>query len=741
MEELTGTVESIVFSNEISGFTVARIKEEKKNKSTCIVGNIGSIQPGETILCEGSWTIHPNYGKQFVITNYTIKAPSDVVGIQKYLESGLVEGVGPVYAEKIVKKFGVDTLDIIENATYRLLEIEGIGKKRIKKIKKCWDEQKFIREVMIFLRSLDITPAFAQKIFQKYGSDSIRQVKDNPYQLAKEVVGIGFKIADSIAKKMGLEKSSEKRVESGIEYALWELTNAGHTCYPIQEFLSEAEKILEVDKELIEKVLNNLIQNEVIIKSSIEDLNGQNNAFIWLKSLFNYEQEIAHKLLLIKNTPSPLRKFEFDKAFNWVENHLNIHLATQQIEAIKSSLSEKIHIITGGPGTGKSTITKAIIEISSQLTDKIILAAPTGKAAKRMSQITRKRAQTIHCLLEFDFVQKEFKRNECNPLKGKLIIIDEASMIDTFLMYSLLRAISPETRVIFVGDIDQLPSVGPGYILKDMIESGKIKTTKLTEIFRQAKGSKIILNSHNINNGLIPSLQNNKESDFQFIEAKEPSEVLKIILNLVSKEIPQNYMFDPIDSIQVLSPMKRGLIGSENLNTELQNILNPSTSPFYKDGKRFHVNDKVMQIKNNYEKLIFNGDVGKIISINKEEVVISFDERELIYNFDELEEITLAYAVSVHKYQGSECPCIVMPIHTSHFMLLYRNLLYTGVTRGKKLVYLIGNKQAVAIAVKNDRVLNRYTGLKKALQQQKPTSFTINIPEESSSFLLGKVKI
>lgn len=728
MEELTGTVESIVFTNETNGFTVAKIKEPKKNSLTYVVGNMGSIQPGETLLCEGQWLSHPNYGKQFSVSNFAIKAPCDLIGIQKYLESGLIKGIGPVYAEKIIKKFGIDTLDIIENATHRLLEIEGIGKKKINKIKKCWDEQKFIREVMIFLRSYDITPAFAQKIYKQYGNESIRKVKDNPYQLAKEVFGIGFKIADKIALKMGFEKISPKRIEAGIEYTLWELTNFGHTCYPKDNFFLEAEKILEVEKKAIEKVLEELILNKVIIETFLPLSDNLTKEFIYLKPLYECEKEIADYLLKIKNSPSSLRNFEIDRAMDWVQNQLNMRLAPSQIEAINLSISEKIHIITGGPGTGKSTITRAIIEITSQLTNKILLAAPTGKAAKRMSQITKRRAHTIHSLLEFDFAENNFKRNADNPLKCQLIIIDEASMIDTLLMHSLLKAIPKDARVIFVGDIDQLPSVGPGQILKDIIESSTIKVTKLTEIFRQARGSKIILSAHNINKGLFPFFTSEKSSDFQFLEEESPEMIVEKIINLVSKEIPENYHFDPFDDIQVLCPMKRGIIGIENLNTALQSKLNPSSSALFKGGRRFHINDKVMQTKNNYDKNVYNGDVGRIVTIDKtdQEIVISFDGKEVLYDFEDLDEIILAYAVSVHKYQGSECSCIVMPIHTSHFMLLYRNLLYTGITRGKKLVILIGTKKAVAIAVKNDKVLQRYTGLKNALIDQEKISLRDN---------------
>lgn len=707
MEEISGCIENIVFVNEENDFTVAKIKEKNKKELTCIVGNLSSIAPGETIQCQGTWMSHSQYGSQFKVSAFTIKAPSDVVGIQKYLESGLVKGIGPVYAKKIVEKFGVETLDIIETDPFRLMEVGGIGEKRVRKIKTCWDEQKSIRDVMIFLRSYDVTPAFAQKIFKHYGNQSILKIKENPYQLAKDVVGIGFKIADTIATKLGIGKDSEKRIAAGLEYSLWELANLGHTCFPKEEFIEEARKILDVEEKTIKNVLESLIIKKEIIQSLVET-----REVLWLKTFFYYEEQIADALLKINRSPCLLRKVDEDKALKWVEERLKLKLAKHQLRAIRNCLIDKIHIITGGPGTGKSTITRAILEITQKLSSKIILAAPTGKAAKRMSQITKKRAVTIHSLLEFDFIRGTFKKNEQDKLNCSLLIIDESSMIDTLLMFHLLKAIPDEARVIFVGDIDQLPSVGPGNILKDMIGSQIIKITQLTEIFRQAKNSKIIINAHKINQGFFPDLENDPNSDFKFIEAKTPELILEKILSMVTKELPQDG-FDPVESIQVLSPMKRGIIGTENLNLEIQNRLNPASLFVMKGSKRFQVKDKVMQIKNDYNKHVYNGDVGIIskIDITEQELIIDYEGREVLYDFSELDEIIHAYAVSVHKYQGSECPCIVMPIHTSHFKLLYRNLLYTGVTRGKRLVILVGSKQAIAIAVKNNEIQKRYTGL------------------------------
>ena len=712
MDEITGYIENILFVNEENGFTVAKLKEKNKKELTCIVGKMSSISPGENITCTGEFSFHTTYGKQFIVSEYSVKLPCDVIGIQKYLESGLIKGIGPIYAKRIIDKFQEKTLDIIEKNPEKLSEIEGIGKKRIETIKICFKEQKQIRDIIIFLKSFDISPILAQKIFKRYGNESISKLRENPYQLSKEIFGIGFKIADSIAKKMGLNKTSKKRIEAGIEYTFLELSSQGHTCFPENNFLISSKNILEVEENLILEVLEKMIKEEKIIRSALSNKN-----FIWMSSLYNFEKEISKNLLKIKNASSPLRKIDLEKAILWVQKKLNLTLEEKQKEAVKKAVLEKIHIITGGPGTGKSTIVKAILEILRVLTKNIILAAPTGRAAKRLTQITNKKAFTIHSLLEFDFIKKCFKKNLKNPLKADLLIIDESSMIDTFLMYHLTLAIAPHTKVILVGDTDQLPSIGPGHVLKDIIKSKIFSVTTLLEIFRQAKGSKIITNAHKINKGFLPDLT--PSFDFKFFEIEDPTKIEKEILNLVSKKIPEKYKIDNTKHIQVLSPMKKGIIGIENLNVKLQEKLNPSKNPFYRGGKTFHINDKVMQIKNNYNKNVFNGDIGKIIKIDLEEevMVILFEKREVPYNFSELDEIVLAYAISVHKYQGSECFCIIMPIHTTHFKLLYRNLLYTAITRGKRLVVLMGTKKALYIAIRNNAVLKRYTGLNHHLKK------------------------
>ncbi|NGX35727.1 MAG: ATP-dependent RecD-like DNA helicase [Candidatus Anoxychlamydiales bacterium] len=729
METIQGYIEYITFFNPDNGFLVAKFQEKQKKDLTTVIGIMPSVQPGEALSIEGDWKNHPHFGNQFEIKSFIVEIPSDIVGIQKYLESGLVKGIGPVYAEKIVKKFKEKTLDIIDENANRLLEIEGIGPKRVEMISKNWNDQKIIRQVIIFLRTHAISAAYAQKIYKIYGNASIDKVKENPYILAKDITGIGFKIADNIAEKLGIEKTSPLRIASGLEYVLFELTSAGHTCYPIDTFLSIAQKTLEVDVDIIQKTLNGLILNGQIIKEPLEK-NSETKECIWLRSLYTFEQNIAKELNRIKNEKSSIREINIEKALPWVEKKLNIELAKNQKEAIKKSVEKKIHIITGGPGTGKSTITNAILTILDEVTNTIFLCAPTGRAAKRLSQITHKKAFTIHSLLEFDFGSGGFKRNENSPLKCDLIIIDEASMIDTLLLYHLLKAIPSDAKVIFVGDVDQLPSVGAGCTLKDMIASEEVPYTRLTDIYRQAKDSKIISNAHMINKGEFPEIKTDKDSDFRFIFLEDLEEIEKKILYLVEKELPKKRGLHPLNDIQVISPMKRGIVGIENLNLVLQNTLNPSSKPLLRAGKRFHVKDKVMQIRNNYNKNVYNGDIGQILRIDviDQSLDILFDENVVSYDFSELDEVVLAYCVSVHKYQGSECPCIVMPIHTTHFKLLQKNLLYTAVTRGKKLVILIGTTKAIGIAVKNDDVLKRYTGLESAIKNMKTKAQEISLP-------------
>jgi exodeoxyribonuclease V alpha subunit len=730
MEQIRGYVERITFQSPETGYTVAQLHQVGKSALTCIVGTMPSIQPGETLVCEGSWKKHAVHGLQFEVTSYRTEMPADVVGIAKYLGSGLVRGIGPVYAKRIVGMFGTATLEVIDREPEKLRTVSGIGKGRLEKIKACWSDQRAIRDVMIFLQTYGVSPTYAQKIFRQYGAESIAKVSENPYRLARDIHGIGFKTADVIAQKLGVAADAPQRLDAGIEFVLFDLSNEGHVCFPLQEFIPAAEAILTVSQGLIQERLTAL-QAEGRVVAAVLGKVPMDQPFVWLVGYFEAEQAIARDIKRLLHSHSALRSIAIPRALAWVQETLRIQLAEKQLEAVGRALVDKVQIITGGPGTGKSTISNAILRIMEKLTEKIVLAAPTGRAAKRMSEITGKKASTIHSLLEFDFRKMQFKRNRRNPLDCDLLIIDESSMIDTSLMSHLLKAVPDHARVVFVGDINQLPSVGPGNVLKDLIGSRMLPVTQLNEIYRQAAGSRIITNAHRINDGVMPNLDNDPTSDFFFIEAQEPEEILKVIVELVSERLVRRYPLHRLDDIQVLAPMRRGVIGTDNLNIALQEALNPKGTSYLRFGQCYRVGDKVMQIRNDYDKGVFNGDVGRIeaISAVDQQMAVVIDERTVLYDFSDLDDLVLAYAVSIHKYQGSECPCIIIPVHTTHFKLLHRNLLYTGVTRGKRLVVLVGTKRAVAIALKNDEVRRRYTGLRQALRGERaalsqPVGFT-----------------
>ena len=672
--------------------------------------------------CGGEWTNHPKYGEQFKIVHYKTAVPASVYGIQKYLGSGLIKGIGPVMAKRIVEVFAKETFDIIENEIEKLIEVDGIGKKRIEMIQNAWEEQKEIREVMVFLQSHGVSSGYVTKIFKQYGNRSIEVVKENPYRLATDIFGIGFVTADNIAEKLGFSRNSELRAEAGILYVLHQVSDEGHVYYPYDPLINKCQEILQVERDVIVKALGTIALEKRII---IEDLNEkvedfkENNKAVYLAKFHICETSIAIRLKALSNARKSIRKIDREKAIEWVQKQLSMTLAEKQVEAIRSAVNKKVMVITGGPGTGKTTIINAILTIFSKLKIQIFLAAPTGRAAKRMSETTGHEAKTIHRMLEYSIKKRGFQKNDENPLNCDLIIIDEASMIDTILMHYLLKAIPPEATFILVGDVNQLPSVGAGNVLKDIISSNSVPVVELDEIFRQAKESLIIVNAHKINNGILPSFRpsNDKLDDFYFIEREDPEEVLKIILELTKERIPTKFGFDPVDDIQILTPMHRGTVGAGNLNIELQKLLNPVEDGVIRGNKNFRSNDKVMQIKNNYDKEVFNGDIGRVKRIDQEnqDVVISFDGRDIPYDYTDLDEIVLAYAVSVHKSQGSEYPAVVIPILTQHYILLQRNLIYTGVTRGRKLVIIVGTKKALTIGVKNDKTQKRYTYLRQRL--------------------------
>ncbi len=718
--ELHGQIERITYSNETTGFTIAKAKIDGRRELVTVVGHLLAITPGEIVKVKGEWVNHPRYGKQFKVVHFKSQVPASVYGLQRYLGSGLIRGIGPVMARRIVERFGKGTLNMIESSVERLAEVEGIGNKRVKMIERAWEEQKEIREVMLFLQSHGVSSGYATKIFKHYGRQSIEVVQENPYRLAADIFGIGFVTADQIALKLGLTKDSELRAEAGILYVLQQLAGEGHVYYPYEPLVKKSQEILEVDRKLLDKAFESSVRAKKIV---IESLNEgeekvRENSAVYLAKLHLCEIESVRKLNTLVCAPKSIRQIDATKAVEWVQKQLAITLATRQIKAIRCAAEEKVMVITGGPGTGKTTIINAILNIFAKLGANIMLAAPTGRAAKRMSETTGHEAKTIHRMLEYSMQTSGFQKNAENPLICDLLIVDEASMIDITLMYHLLKSIPPKCTFVLVGDVNQLPSVGPGNVLKDIITSGLVPVVELNQIFRQAQESSIIVNAHKINSGFLPSRKaSHKLDDFYFIEQEDPEEVLRIILELAKEHIPRRFGFDPLNDIQVLTPMHKGVVGAGNLNAELQRIFNPTKDIVIGGGGTFRVNDKVMQIKNNYDKEIFNGDIGRIIRIDVEarQATLSFDGRQQLYDYADLEEIILAYAVSVHKSQGSEYPAVIIPILTQHYPLLQRNLIYTAVTRGRKLVVIVGTKKALAIGVQNDKMRKRYSLLGQRL--------------------------
>jgi exodeoxyribonuclease V alpha subunit len=724
LTELCGQIEKITFTNEENGFTIARVKVRGSHGLVTVVGTMMSPMVGEILEMRGEWSTHPNFGEQFKVLEYKTKVPVTTYGIRKYLGSGMIKGLGPVMAGRIVDRFGKKTLDIIENDIQRLAEVEGIGKKRIAMITGAWDEQREIRDVMLFLQSHGVSSGYAVKIFKQYGNQAIAVVKDNPYRLAGDIFGIGFVTADQIAAKLGIAQDAQIRVEAGILYVLNQLSDEGHVYFPYEPLISKSSEILGVGRDIVARALGILAVDQKII---IENLTGDRDTFkenekaVFLTRFHVCETGVARRLRILANTPKSIRDIDSNKAVEWVQRQLSITLAANQIKAIGWAVENKVMVITGGPGTGKTTVINAILKIFSRLNAGIMLAAPTGRAAKRMSESTGFGAKTIHRLLEYSFQKGGFQRNEDKPLDCDVLIIDEASMIDIILMYHLLKAVAPFATFILVGDVNQLPSVGAGNVLNDIIASGSVPVVTLDRIFRQARTSQIVVNAHKINAGIMPPLDtadaSDPQSDFYFIEQEDPEKVLNIILELCKKRIPRRFNYDPFDEIQVLTPMHKGVVGAVNLNRQLQEALNPDADGIIRGECTYRVNDKVIQIRNNYDKEVFNGDIGRITVIEWEDkaVTITYDGREVAYDFSDMDEIVPAYAISVHKSQGSEYPVVIIPIVTQHFILLQRNLIYTAVTRGKNLVVIVGSKKAMAMGIHNNKTLQRFTRLQNRL--------------------------
>ena len=700
---LEGVLDRIVYFNEEDNYTVAKLQIDGRRELITILGNL-CVSPGETLTLKGEWVRNQRFGEQFRVESCLCKVPATLTGIEKYLSSGLIRGVGPVLAQRLVKRFGLETLDVIEGDPQKILEVEDIGPVRLARIVQTWEEQKEIREVILFLQGIGVSSTYATKIYKAYKDEAIHVVKENPYRLAMDIPGIGFKTADRIAQSLGIDPNSEVRAEAGILYTLSELTDEGHACYPQAKLSEKVSSNLNIDAKIVQGALMALNKaGKIVLKE--ED----NSTKVYLKPLYAAEEGVVKKLRGLMNFSPPLMNVK--EAIEWVQKESQIELADKQREAISKAIGSKVLVITGGPGTGKTTIVKSIIQIADRERRRVALASPTGRAAKRLSEVTGKEAKTIHRLLEYSPKEGKFKRDDQNPLKADLVIVDEASMMDILLANHLLKAIPSPATLILVGDADQLPSVGPGNFLWDVIDSQVVEVVTLEHIFRQARQSQIIVNAHRVNQGQFPQLTSSK--DFYFIDRKEPQEVLEVIKELYARRIPRAFGISRED-IQVLTPMHKGVVGVSNLNRERQGLLNPTGEEVYRGGSILRQNDKVMQVRNNYGKEVYNGDIGKISRINLEdqEVVVSFEDKQITYEFGELDELTLAYAVSVHKSQGSEYPVVIMPILTQHFIMLQRNLLYTAITRAKRLLILVGTKQALAIAVKNNQVQERYTGLK-----------------------------
>jgi exodeoxyribonuclease V alpha subunit len=717
-EALSGSVERVTFHSEESGFCVLRVKVRGQKDLITVTGSAASISPGEFVDCQGNWFNDKNYGLQFKSHRLTVVPPSTLEGIEKYLGSGMIKGIGPHFASTLVKAFGERVFDVIEETPERMLELPGIGQKRKETVVSGWAEQKVIREIMVFLQSYGVGTSRAVRIYKTYGNAAIAKVSENPYRLALDIHGIGFKTADAIAQKLGIPKDSLIRAQAGVRHALQELSSEGHCACRRDELIESTTKLLDIPADIATTALDTEVQEGNLVLQRIDE-----RELYYLTALFKAECYVAERLLHLIEGDLPWSSIDIEKAIPWVEQKSAIQLSASQRHALSVALKTKALVITGGPGVGKTTLVNSILKIILAKQARILLCAPTGRAAKRLSESTGLEAKTIHRLLEFDPKAFGFKRGKENPLDTDVVVVDESSMIDVVLMSQLLKAVPDTAVLLLVGDVDQLPSVGPGAVLADIIASGVVPVVRLTEIFRQAATSKIVVNAHRINEGKPLLQERNKQdelSDFYFIAANTPEEISDKVLQVVCERIPKRFGLDAIKDIQVLTPMNRGGLGSRSLNIELQKRLNSASGPqVTKFGWSYGAGDKVLQTVNNYDKEVFNGDIGTISSIDLEEseLLIDFDGREIQYDFSELDEISLAYAASIHKSQGSEYPAVVIPLATQHYMMLERNLLYTGVTRGKKLVVVIGQPRALSMAVKTKRSMGRITALAQRLQQ------------------------
>lgn len=715
MEHFRGVIERVTFHSEESGYCVLRVSSARNPDCVTVVGHASQVIPGEFIEAEGTWSQHRDHGLQFQAKELKTIPPTTAAGMERYLASGLVKGIGPAFAKRLVKAFGDKVFDVIESNPDALNKVPGFGKKRVERIKTTWHEQKAVREIMVFLHSHGVGTAYSMRIYKTYGANSIESVRENPYRLARDIDGIGFKTADRIAQNLGVPTQSLLRARAGVGYTLQQLSGEGHCAFPTSDLVERAAELLEIDVSVIQEALFHEMAEKTIVAATIR---GQN--CVAIASLHAAEQGAARRLMLLRGKP-PWRINDISSAIDKAQQATEIQLAPSQRAALTTSLENKVSIITGGPGVGKTTIIRSFLHVLNEKKLRISLCAPTGRAARRMGESTGMSAQTIHRLLQYDPRKHAFTHDSNNPLPTDLVVVDESSMIDVPLFYNLLKAIPDNAGLVMVGDVDQLPSVGPGQVLADLINSQVFPVVRLTEIFRQAAESRIIVNAHRINCGQMPLLwkAGEPECDFYVKQTDDPEEILSTTVDMVADRLPRRYGLNAVRDIQVLSPMNRGLLGTRNLNKELQARLNPRLAEgITRFAQTFAPGDKIMAIKNDYDKEVFNGDIGFIDGIDHEEKTLcaTFDDRLIEFDFGELDILTLAYAASIHKSQGSEYPTVVIPLATQHYMMLQRNLLYTGITRGKRLVVLVGQRKAIWIATQREEGSHRFSALVDLLQ-------------------------
>jgi exodeoxyribonuclease V alpha subunit len=716
---IEGCLERIAYCNEKTRYTIARLKPHNLNTGVTVVGYLAGASPGENLKIIGTWETHPKYGQQFRIQSYEVTLPAEIDGIRKYLNSGLVKGIGPSLAARLVKTFGADTLKIIEKMPERLVEVEGIGEAKAVMVENAWKEHHSLRGLMQFLQEMGVPTSWCAKIYNEYGPEAVACLREDPYVLAEDFPGTGFLIADTIAAKQGMDKDEPERVRASVLHIIFQNADEGHTFAEEENLYSRCENYFQINRTAIQRAVDELVaSNAIVVEPFMAD--AFTNA-IYMKDLHRAENGLADRIKAMLSIPIEPIPMDAERLSMEVHNKLAINLSAGQLQVLEEVLSHRMVIITGGPGTGKTTLLRSICTVFETQGRQVLLAAPTGRAAKRMAEVTRRKASTIHRLLGYNSTDGGFIRNREDPLDADVVIIDEASMVDIFLMYHLMAAVPLSAALVLVGDVFQLPSVGPGNVLSDMIESGRIPVFYLNEIFRQDRQSAIVTNAHKVRRGEFPDVAKtdnlDEVSDFYFIDQSDPDRVAGRILRLCSEELPEKFDLDPVRDIQVLTPIHNGTVGTINLNHMLQEVLNPQAEFFTNSGNVFKVGDKVMHLKNNYQKEVYNGDIGTICSIDrrKENLEVRYEERTISYKADELDQVTMAYAISVHKSQGSEYPVVILPVLTQHYVMLQRNLLYTAMTRGKKLVILIGTTKALHIALNNDKPNQRLSSLARRL--------------------------